>query len=175
MKINNLQVELGQLSKATESLKAKHELLRLRSNEQRLSSESRSIYPKLHCTEQRRPLSLDQCITKARATRKHSRMHEYDKNYKHELAVELEIARIKSCSLQVDRILEMQYEEVQKLLLRWKATGSDQIMKIRTFQEHTCSIKSIGNGRHTIKYDKIIAICTCMNDDPYQTDKNMQQ
>ena len=132
VKINQLQVELEQLSRATESLKAKHELLCWQSKEK---NGHNGLYSKLHCPEQvqRTPLSLDQRIMKARATRKQSRMHECDKNYEHELAVELEIARIRSCSLQVDRMLEMQYGEVQKLLLRWKATGSDQIMRIWTF------------------------------------------
>ena len=130
VKINHLQVELKQLSRATESLKAKHELLCLRS---KMVPDKRSLYSNSFHPEKRRPLSLDQRIMKARAMRKHSRMHEHDKNYEHELAVELEIARIRSCSLQVDRMLEMQYGEVQKLLLRWKATGSEQIMRIWTF------------------------------------------
>ena len=30
----------------------------------------------------------------------------------------------------------------------------------------------VGNGRQTIKYINIKALYTCMNDDPYQTDKN---
>ena len=56
-----------------------------------------------------------------------------DGNYEHELAIELEIARTKSCSLEVDRMLDMQYGQVQKLLLRWKATGSKEITRIWTF------------------------------------------
>lgn len=134
VKIDYLQDELEHLSRAMESLKAKHHLLGLRSNETKLAPDKRSLYSNsVFNPEKGRPLSLDQRITKARATRKHPRMHEHDKNYEHELAVEIEIARIRSCSLQVDRMLEMQYGEVQKLLLRWKATGSDQIMRIWTF------------------------------------------
>ena len=136
VKINQLQVELRQLSQAIESLKAKYELLCWQSNERKMASETSGcggLYSKSHCTEQRTPLSLDQRIMKARATRKQSRIHKCDTNYEHELAVELEIARIRSCSREVDRMLEMQYGEVQKLVLRWKATGSDQIMRIWTF------------------------------------------
>ena len=140
VKINHLQVEVEQLSRATESLKAKHRLFCLRSNEMKAMSETQnrgSLYSKSHhespYAEQRTTLSLDQRIMKARAMRKQSRMHECNKNYEHELEIELEAARIKSCSLQVDRMLDMQYGEVQKLLLRWKATGSDQITRIWTF------------------------------------------
>ena len=133
VKISHLQVELEQLAKATESLKAKHQLHCLRSNGMKLFPEKQNPHFNNSAHPEKRSLSLDQCIMKARATRKHNTMHKQDKNYEHELAVELEIARIKSCSLQVDRMLEMQYGEVQKLLLRWKATGSDQIMRIWTF------------------------------------------
>lgn len=133
VKINHLQVELEQFARVIESLKAKHQLHCLRSNGTKLIPEKQNPYFNNSAHPEKRSLSLDQRIMKARDTRKHSTIHKQDKNYEHELVVELEVARIKSCSLQMDRMLEMQYGEVQKLLLRWKATGSDQITRIWTF------------------------------------------
>lgn len=141
--INQLQVQLHYLSNTTESLKQKHQLLCY--NNKTMAKESGSSLNSTHCVsycygnmeddnKQRRTLSLDQRIMKARTLRKPSgsiKCRNSDCELK--LSVELEIARIRSCSLQVDRILDLQYGEVQKLLLRWKATGSDQLMRIWTF------------------------------------------
>ena len=139
MEVHQLQVKLFHSdSRMTQSIKQAHE----KDNQCPSSSHPTIKSAVVECqsgikasrkdNQPRKTLSLDQRIMKERCNGKLPTSAHRSSSSKND-SVELEIARVRGCSLWVDKILDMQYGEIQKLLMKWKDTGSDQLFRIWTF------------------------------------------
>ena len=106
------------------------ELERINSQEGSTVNITKHMYTR-NDNQKRKPLSLDQRIMRDRRKGTFQAPRVSKLSIKSE--IEMETVRVRFCAAQVDKTLERQYGEIQKLLLSWKATDSDQLFRIWTF------------------------------------------